>query len=70
MQVKINGKSEKVEETTLSDLLQSRAIEPRMVTVEYNSKMLDKSAFSKISLKDGDEIEFLYFMGGGSNTPK
>lgn len=65
MRVKINGKPEEIEETTLSDLLKSKKIEPQMVTVELNSKMIDRTALNQTRLKEEDEIEFLYFMGGG-----
>ncbi|TAK10358.1 MAG: thiamine biosynthesis protein ThiS, partial [Candidatus Manganitrophaceae bacterium] len=33
MRVKINGKQEEVQETTLFDLLKAKNIEPQMVTV-------------------------------------
>jgi sulfur carrier protein len=68
MLVKINGKQEEVQETTLSDLLRAKNIEPRMVTVELNSKMVDRSSLSNTRIQEGDEIEFLFFMGGGSKT--
>lgn len=68
MIVKINGKKEEVQETTLSDLLKAKNIEPRMVTVELNSKMVDRSSLNQTRIHEGDEIEFLYFMGGGSET--
>ncbi|MFY9269728.1 MAG: sulfur carrier protein ThiS [Candidatus Manganitrophaceae bacterium] len=65
MMVRINGKREETQETTLLDLLKARNIEPRMVTVELNSKMVDRSTLGQTSLREGDEIEFLFFMGGG-----
>ncbi len=65
MRVKINGKLEEVEETTIWDLLKVKNIEVQMVTVEVNSKMLDRASLDKTFLHEGDEIEFLYFMGGG-----
>lgn len=68
MRVKINGKQEEVQETTLSDLLKAKNIEPRMVTVELNSKMVDRSTLRQTRIQEGDEIEFLFFMGGGSKT--
>ncbi|MDC4224876.1 MAG: sulfur carrier protein ThiS [Candidatus Manganitrophus sp.] len=68
MRVKINGKQEEVQETTLSDLLKAKNIEPRMVTVELNSKMVDRSSLDQTRIREGDEIEFLFFMGGGSET--
>jgi sulfur carrier protein len=70
MQVKINGKTEEIQETTLSELLKARNIEPQMVTVELNAKMLDRASLNQTGLHEGDEIEFLYFMGGGSANSK
>lgn len=66
MRVKINGKPEEVQVSTLLDLLKSKNIEPQMVTVELNSKMIDRAGLNQTVLQEGDEIEFLYFMGGGS----
>lgn len=68
MRVKINGKQEEVQGKTLSDLLKVKNIEPRMVTVELNSKMVDRSNLGQTPIHEGDEIEFLFFMGGGSKT--
>ncbi|WDT74217.1 MAG: sulfur carrier protein ThiS [Candidatus Manganitrophus sp.] len=68
MRVKINGKQEEVQETTLSDLLKAKNIEPRMVTVELNAEMVDRSSLDQTRIREGDEIEFLFFMGGGSET--
>ncbi|MFQ5780839.1 MAG: sulfur carrier protein ThiS [Nitrospiria bacterium] len=67
MHVKINGKPEEIQETTLLDLLKSKEIEPRMVSIELNAKMLERSNLEKTLIHEGDEIEFLYFMGGGSS---
>lgn len=68
MRVKINGKQEEVQETTLFDLLKAKNIEPQMVTVELNSKMIDRSSLNNTRIHEGDEVEFLFFMGGGSET--
>jgi len=35
------------------------------VTVELNGEILARSAFDSVQVKDGDKLEFLYFMGGG-----
>jgi sulfur carrier protein len=67
MQIKINGKPEEVREETVLHLLKSRNIEPQMVTVELNSKILQREELSKALLKEGDEVEFLFFMGGGAD---
>ncbi len=65
MLVRVNGKNEEIQETTLDDLLKSKKMEPKMVSVELNNKMIDRSQLSETHLQEGDEIEFLFFMGGG-----
>lgn len=65
MKVKVNGKVEEIEEMSVMDLLKAKDVEPRMVAVEVNSKMIDREEYETTILKEGDEVEFLYFMGGG-----
>ncbi|MBI1820670.1 MAG: sulfur carrier protein ThiS [Nitrospirae bacterium] len=65
MRLKINGKFEEFGKGTVQDLLILKKIEPQMVSVELNSKILEKSEFEKASLSDGDVVEFLFYMGGG-----
>lgn len=35
------------------------------VTVQLNGQIIPRSEYDKVTVKDGDEVEFLYFMGGG-----
>lgn len=65
MQIRINGKQEEVREGTILDLLKARNVEPEMVSVELNSKILERADYAATNIKEGDVIEFLYFMGGG-----
>jgi len=41
---------------------------PQMVSVEINGQILKRTEFETKALEDGDKVEFLYFMGGGSGT--
>ncbi len=66
MFVKINGKKEDIQETTLGALLKSKKIEPQMVSVELNDQMIDRENINDTLLQKGDSLEFLFFMGGGS----
>ncbi len=71
MKLKINGKEEIVElkERTILELLQVKDVQmPDMVSVELNGEILNKDKYKEPILKDGDIIEFLYFMGGGEIT--
>ena len=65
MQVKINGKFEETQANTILELLQSKDVEPQMVSVELNSKIVEREIYSSTKIKEGDVIEFLFFMGGG-----
>jgi sulfur carrier protein len=65
MQVKINGKSEEFPGGTILDLLKVKKIEPQMVAVEVNDAMIDREHLAATQLKEGDRLEFLFYMGGG-----
>ncbi len=65
MQVMINGKSEQIMGGSVLDLLKAKNIEPQMVAVEVNDKMLDRMHLETTQLKEGDQVEFLFYMGGG-----
>lgn len=68
MILKINGKEKELEKSlTVSEILVNENVEmPDMVTVQLNGEYLDRSKFDETALKENDEIDFLYFMGGGS----
>ena len=69
MNLTVNGKPASIaEETALSiaQLLETLQVEQReYVTVELNGDILDRGDFDGATVKDGDTVEFLYFMGGG-----
>ena len=66
MQVKINGKSEEFPGGSVLDLLKIKKIEPQMVAVEVNDTMVDREHLDSTPLKEGDRLEFLFYMGGGT----
>ncbi len=67
MQLTINGKEETVSDVVnITDLLKIRGIEtPEMVSVELNNEILNRADFESTQLMENDQIEFLFFMGGG-----
>ncbi len=67
MIVSVNGKEETVDEgLSISQLLKKQAVKmPEMVSVELNGNILDRDAFPSTQLQANDQVEFLYFMGGG-----
>lgn len=68
MIVKVNGENITLEKSLNVNefLLAVKAEQPEYVTVQLNGEFVEREDFSKIFVKDGDEVEFLYFMGGGN----
>ena len=70
MKLMVNGEAvDFADGLTVSDLLTEQKVKmPEMVSVELNGQILSRDAFEETALKEGDKVEFLYFMGGGSGT--
>ena len=68
MNININGESIELElEISITKLLEVQKVDmPDMVSVELNEEILERGSFDSTIVKDGDKVEFLYFMGGGS----
>lgn len=69
MKLIINGKNEFFEKDslTIGELLELKKVKmPEMVTVELNGTILEREKFKNTYVKDNDTIEFIYYMGGGS----
>ena len=51
----------------VAQLLQVNQVEqPERVSVQVNEEFADRGDWEKIQIKEGDEVDFLYFMGGGA----
>lgn len=51
---------------TVSELIEKENVEtPQYVTVTINDDFVGNDDFEQTVLKNGDSVEFLYFMGGG-----
>ena len=57
---------EYAEGLTVAKLIELEKVEtPLYVTVSVNDDLIESGAFEKTALREGDSVEFLYFMGGG-----
>ncbi len=68
MILQINDKKETLDGNELSvhELLSLKNLpDPDMVSVQLNGNILERDEFSVKTIGDGDDVEFLYFMGGG-----
>ena len=51
----------------LSELIKANNVfQPEMVTVQVNEEFAERDTWDGLALKEGDKVDFLYFMGGGS----
>jgi len=68
MKVKVNGEIKEIKDlVTITELLKIENVEmPDMVSVQLNGEFVERAEFTTIVVKEDDQIEFLYFMGGGS----
>ena len=53
---------------TVADLLRELDIKTERVAVELNLEILDRSVFDQRQIKDGDRVEIMSFIGGGSSS--
>jgi sulfur carrier protein len=65
--ITVNGNPREFEASlSLAKLIAlSNIIQPDMVSVQLNGEFVYKEVYETVELKDGDEVDFLYFMGGG-----
>ena len=68
MNLTVNGKALSIDKSiNLKELLTvAKAEQPDYVTVELNGEFVDHSGFETTFVKEGDNVQFLYFMGGGA----
>ncbi len=63
----VNGEDQEVQlPATVADIIkQNNVAQPEMVSVQVNEEFVDRDEFATLQLQEGDEVDFLYFMGGG-----
>src|SRR5207302_10367550 len=67
--VTLNGKPRRVADgVTLLDLLTQLDVQPSRVVIEHNREIRRRDDFAKTVVRAGDELELVYFVGGGSPT--
>lgn len=68
MTITVAGKKKEYEDgLTVAELIVKEDVEnPEYVTVTLNDEFVESAKIKETVLKDGDVVEFLYFMGGGA----
>lgn len=67
MIITVSGIKKEVKDgLTIAELIEQEKVQtPLYVTVSVNNEFAKSQDFQTQRLKDGDAVEFLYFMGGG-----
>lgn len=63
--ITLNGQ-ESENYATLNELLEKNGYRREIIAVEINGVIIKKDDYDKININDGDVIEIVHFMGGGS----
>ncbi len=68
MKLMVQGKEEVVTEfLTVAELLLLLNVEmPQYVSVQVNEQFVPREDFAGLMLSEGDRVDLIYFMGGGS----
>jgi len=66
--ISVNGKAQEVvAPISITELIKlNNVAQPEMVSIQLNGQFVNRDDFDGTQVSDGDELDFLYFMGGGS----
>jgi thiazole synthase len=62
----VNGEPRRSSAATLSALVEELGLKPEKVAVERNGVIVPRSTLAQAALADGDVLEIVHFVGGGS----
>jgi thiamine biosynthesis protein ThiS len=69
LQVYVNGESKELTEgTLLSELLTQLDLPVQRIAVEHNRRVVRRADWGTVALREGDRIEIVHFVGGGSGV--
>jgi thiamine biosynthesis protein ThiS len=66
IEVTINGTPRQMpRDATLLDVLAALGLDPRLVVVEHNWRVVRRQGLGDVRIAPGDAIELVHFVGGG-----
>ena len=69
MKITLNGDPfELPAPVTVSELLSQLQIDPRRVAIEHNLVVIKRNTFDTTRVAEGDQVEIVNFVGGGSSN--
>lgn len=66
IEIQINGEPRTIPDgATLLGMLRHLDLDPRMVVVEHNRAIIRRVALDGVTVRPGDQVEIVQFVGGG-----
>ena len=62
----VNGEPRRSAAATIAGLVAELGLKPEKVAVEHNGTIAPRSTLAEAALADGDVLEIVHFVGGGS----
>jgi thiazole synthase len=67
MVIVLNGEPKEIEAgKSILDLIRSLNLPAERLAVEHNRKIVKRDHWNRLSLAEGDKVEIVQFVGGGS----
>jgi thiamine biosynthesis protein ThiS len=66
MNLTINGENQVSSAETLGALVEGLRMKPDRVAIELNREIVPRDQWPQTPLRDGDRLEIVHFVGGGS----
>jgi sulfur carrier protein len=70
MKIKVNGKEQEFVNTQIGlvELLKRNNVtKPELVSIQLNGFFVKREAYQETIVNENDEVDFLFFMGGGNH---
>ncbi|MGD0601522.1 MAG: sulfur carrier protein ThiS [Terriglobales bacterium] len=66
MNLTINGEKQPCPDKTLAALVERLGMKPDRLAIELNREIVPRDQWPQTPLHDGDQLEIVHFVGGGS----
>ena len=70
VQIQINGEQREFAQSSiaLSELIEQLSLAPQRIAIELNKEIIRKDDWAKTTIRNGDRIEIVQFVGGGCDV--
>lgn len=66
MQIQVNGEAHEVaERLSLPELVAGLNLKPEQIAIELNQTVVRRAEWPETTLREGDKLEIVHFVGGG-----